>query len=215
MATEPPGVTEPTAAENVRDRLICLINSAHTSENAEANELPQAQEILLKRDTSLMPEFFVHMLDFQVARDNRSRRFTAGFAEVAAKHQPALYLLPCAECLLNLMSDDNAGVLKRAIRSSSEIFRRCLLTLCTARGAVAPMIVKQWTVVSKLKDAVLAKVASDSDTASAPAPTAAASSVGNSASDASAAKSNAGSSKVYVAGAPFAKEQPDDLPLCE
>jgi hypothetical protein len=152
---------QPAAAENVRDRLIGLINSAHTSENAEANELPQAQEILLKRDSSLMPEFFVHMLDFQVARDNRARRFTAGFAELAVRHQPALYLLPCAECLLNLMSDDNAGVLKRAIRSSSEIFRRCLLTMCAARGTVGPMIAKQWTVVSKLKDAVLAKVASE------------------------------------------------------
>ena len=50
---------------SLRDQVIVLINEAYLSDSPE-EKLAQAQEILLKRERSLLGEFLEHMLDFQV-----------------------------------------------------------------------------------------------------------------------------------------------------
>ena len=54
------------------------------------------------------------------------------------KQRPQEFLSRCAECLLNLLSDESPGVLKYAIRGAGEVFRRVLHSLCAERGAVSP-----------------------------------------------------------------------------
>jgi hypothetical protein len=146
------------AALGLRDQVIVLINEANLSDAPE-EKLVQAQEILLKRDRSLLGEFLEHMLDFQVSRRITGRRFTAQFAEAIVKQRPQEFLPRAAECLLNLLSDESPGVLKYAIRASGEVFRRVLHGLCAERGAVSPATAKLWTIVSRMKDTIFAKVA--------------------------------------------------------
>ena len=143
---------------SLRDQVIVLINDANLSDSPE-EQLIQAQEILLKRERSLLPEFLEHMLDFQVSRRITGRRFTAQFAEAVLKQRPQEFLSKSAECLLNLLSDESPGVLKYAIRAAGEVFRRVLHSLCAERGAVSPATAKLWTTVSRMKDTIVAKVA--------------------------------------------------------
>ncbi len=75
------------------------------------------------------------------------------------KQRPQEFLSRCAECLLNLLSDESPGVLKYAIRGAGEVFRRVLHSLCAERGAVSPASAKLWTIVSRMKDTIFAKVA--------------------------------------------------------
>lgn len=144
-------------AMSLREQVIVLINEANLSDTPE-DQLVQAQEILLRRDRSLLGEFLEHMLDFQVSRRITGRRFTAQFAEAVVKQRSAEFLSPAAECLLNLLSDESPGVLKYAIRAAGEVFRRVLHGLCAERGAVSAATARQWTIVSRMKDAVFAKV---------------------------------------------------------
>lgn len=102
---------------------------------------------------------WVRAWSWQVSRRITGRRFTAQFAEAVVKQRPQEFLSRCAECLLNLLSDESPGVLKYAIRAAGEVFRRVLHTLCAERGAISPASAKLWTIVSRMKDTIFAKVA--------------------------------------------------------
>ena len=121
----------------LRDQVIGLINEANLSDSPE-EKLVQVQEIMLKRERSLLPEFIDNVLDFQVSRRITGRRFTAQFAEAVIKQRPQEFLTRCAECVLNLLSDESPGVLKYAIRAAGEAFRKVLHSLCVERSGVSP-----------------------------------------------------------------------------
>ena len=142
----------------LRDQVIGLINEANLSDSPE-EKLVQVQEIMLKREPPLLPEFIDNVLDFQVSRRITGRRFTAQFAEAVIKQRPQEFLTRCAECVLNLLSDESPGVLKYAIRAAGEAFRKVLHSLCVERSGVSPDTAKQWTIVSRIKDVIMAKVA--------------------------------------------------------
>ena len=122
----------------LRDQVIGLINEANLSDSPE-EKLVQVQEIMLKREPPLLPEFIDNVLDFQVSRRITGRRFTAQFAEAVIKQRPQEFLTRCAECVLNLLSDESPGVLKYAIRAAGEAFRKVLHSLCVEWSGVSPM----------------------------------------------------------------------------
>ena len=75
----------------LRDQVIGLINEANLSDSPE-EKLVQVQEIMLKREPPLLPEFIDNVLDFQVSRRITGRRFTAQFAEAVIKQRPQEFL---------------------------------------------------------------------------------------------------------------------------
>lgn len=144
-------------AMDLREQAVGLINAAHVSADP-TSELSQVHEILLDREPTLLPELFNAVCDFQLSQDESARVFTAAFVETVcrAKPQPQ-YLLRSAEVLFNLVGDQSSHVLLRVIRAAGEVMRQCIQVMCRSPASVTAEKARMWTMVSKIKDAIILK----------------------------------------------------------
>jgi hypothetical protein len=117
-----------SVADNLRDKAIELINAAQLSEKPEA-ELAQVQEILLKRNPRLLPEFFDAICDFQVGRLPDARKFTAAFLEATVAGRHGDYFWQSTEVILNMLGDRANPVRERVIRAGGELFRTYVINV--------------------------------------------------------------------------------------
>lgn len=68
-----------SGSSNWREICIDCINEAKQAKD-KVYHLEQAKEIVLHRDTALLPEFFSSIMDFMVERTSTLRRFLIKFA---------------------------------------------------------------------------------------------------------------------------------------
>ncbi len=128
--------------------------------------LKSLQEVVVKRDPSLIPTFIPEILELQVDPSPLVRRTLLDFFDAAMQAAPtAATITSGMQCIQSLLQDSVAATVKRAVISAYPTFRAALaITLIQgspSNGRAAPgtqdedSIKQMWTTGLTLKDSVV------------------------------------------------------------
>ncbi|KAJ4429987.1 hypothetical protein ANN_22191 [Periplaneta americana] len=138
-----------------------LNHASLTSDNLKTDYLHRVQEIIIKKDASLLDNFLDEVLGFQNDRNADVRKFIVGFIEEACKKDPDV--LPKVVANLSmLLQDSSVQVQKRVIQAASQVYRGALAWLARAR-AVTEEMEAAWAMMGSIKAQIVNMIDSDND----------------------------------------------------
>ncbi|XP_069686908.1 symplekin isoform X2 [Periplaneta americana] len=144
------------------NKIVEWLNHASlTSDNLKTDYLHRVQEIIIKKDASLLDNFLDEVLGFQNDRNADVRKFIVGFIEEACKKDPDV--LPKVVANLSmLLQDSSVQVQKRVIQAASQVYRGALAWLARAR-AVTEEMEAAWAMMGSIKAQIVNMIDSDND----------------------------------------------------
>lgn len=136
-----------------------LLNSAKSSSNiaSQLEQLRQLREVLLIRDSSLLPEFAPRLTELHVQLPGAARKLlTEILGEIGKKH---MELLPeIIPTLITYLKDETPPVVRQAILTGTSLFRNTLVKVSIQglnSGELSEPLKSSWASILKFKEAVL------------------------------------------------------------
>ncbi|XP_020578838.1 uncharacterized protein LOC110023662 isoform X2 [Phalaenopsis equestris] len=141
------------------DRAAGLLNSAKSSGNvaSKLDQLRQLREVLLVRDSSLLPEFAPRLTELEVQLPGAARKLlTEILGEIGKKH---VELLPAiVPTLLTYLNDETPPVARQAILSGTSLFCNYFVKVAIQglnSNEVNEITKSSWASMLKFKNSVL------------------------------------------------------------
>ncbi|CAF3368490.1 unnamed protein product [Rotaria sp. Silwood1] len=150
-------------SENIQETIVELINQAslYGKDSVRVQHLRHVQELILRKDPSLLDNFLEEVLGFQTDKSPEVRKTIISFIEEACQHDPEV-IVKVIDSLRLLLYDDNVLVQKRLIVSMITIYRLTLKWLSKSR-LVDENVRSMWESMVNMKIHIIAMLDSDND----------------------------------------------------
>lgn len=147
---------------SVYDKVVDLLNQASliAKENDKVGILKQVQELIIKKDSNLLDNFFDEMIAFQTGSVD-VKKFVIGFMEEACKVDSDL-LPKVMPSLQHLLNDENVNVQKKVILSLPSVYRVLLMWLSITKSPT-PEMTQVWEIMASMKKQLYNMLDSDND----------------------------------------------------
>ncbi|CAF1425009.1 unnamed protein product [Adineta steineri] len=150
-------------SENIQEKIVELINQAslYGKDSVRVQHLRHVQELILRKDPSLLDNFLEEVLGFQIDKSPEIRKTIISFIEEACQHDPEV-IVKVIDSLRLLLYDDNVLVQKKLIVSMITIYRLTLKWLSKSR-LVDENVRSMWESMVNMKIHIMAMLDSDND----------------------------------------------------
>lgn len=148
------------AAGGLREQAMSLLNDAKAQEDiaAKTHILGRLKEIVMYRDSSLLPEFLPYFMEFHTDAASPVRSNVAQIIEeIGLKHLD--YVVTMVPVIIALIRDSIPAVIRRAVTAGSNIFRSIFQRVAMQgiySGHVEKTLEDSWLCSTTLKDAIYA-----------------------------------------------------------
>jgi len=150
-------------SENIQETIIELINQAslYGKDSVKVQHLRHIQELILRKDPSLLDNFLEEVLSFQTDKSPEVRKTIISFIEEACQHDPEV-IVKVIDSLRLLLFDENVLVQKKLIVSMVSIYRLTLKWLSKSRLS-DENVRSMWESMVNMKTHIIAMLDSDND----------------------------------------------------
>ncbi|CAF1109993.1 unnamed protein product [Adineta ricciae] len=150
-------------SENIQETIVELINQAslYGKDTVRVQHLRHVQELILRKDPSLLDNFLEEVLGFQSDKSPEVRKTIISFIEEACQHDPEV-IVKVIDSLQLLLYDDNILVQKKLVVSMITIYRLTLKWLSKSRLS-DENVRSMWKSMANVKNSIITKLDSDND----------------------------------------------------
>ncbi|CAF2884736.1 unnamed protein product [Rotaria sp. Silwood2] len=144
-------------------KIVDLLNQAlfYGKDSDRVQHLRHVQELILRKDPSLLNHFLEEVLNFQTDKSSEVKKTIISFIEEACQHDPKL-IIKVIDSLHLLLNDENIFVQKKLILSMISIYKSTLTWLSKSL-LVDKHIHSMWQCMTNIKTHIISMLNSDDD----------------------------------------------------
>ncbi|CAF3376193.1 unnamed protein product [Rotaria socialis] len=150
-------------SDNIQETIVDLLNQAllYGNDSTRVKHLRHVQELILRKDPSLLNHFLEEVLSFQTDKSPEIKKTIISFIEEACQQNPKL-IVKVIDSLNLLLHDDNVFVQKKLILSMMSIYKSTLAWLSKSES-IDELVCSVWDMMTNIKNHIVSILNSNDD----------------------------------------------------
>ncbi|CAF0762345.1 unnamed protein product [Rotaria sordida] len=150
-------------SDNIQEKIVDLLNQAllYGKDSIRVQHLRHIQELILRKDPSLLNHFLEEVLNFQTDKSSEVKKTIISFIEEVCQYDSKL-IIKVIDSLHLLLNDENIFVQKKLILSMISIYQSTLTWLVKCQ-LIDENIHNMWQCMTNIKNQIISMLNLDDD----------------------------------------------------